>query len=353
MTRRLLIVPGLIIVFLVVAYALGPRHAVKIDDSALQLPATTAELEEYLHASEARAGDVLANTEKTVLFAHEDRRRTPLALIYLHGFSATRQEVAPLCEQLAKELGANLFMTRLSGHGQTPKAMGDVNAGDWLRDTLEAYEIGRLLGDRVIIIGASTGGTLALWLAERAPQETLAALLLISPNLGPRDPRAEWLAGPWGRQLAELLLGNEYRWTPSNELHARYWNSRYPTRALVPMMALVKEVRASDLESIAVPTLVVYSPADRVVDPQKIAQGYQRLGRRTAANSENKLLPFADSQDPSSHVLAGDILAPRDTARVRTELLNFLVASGVTSSGVATSGVATTRAATKASAAMQ
>ena len=325
MIRRLL--PVLAITsLLLLGYLLGPRHELVEPAPLGAIPNSPLALEEYLAASERGAADIVPGAEKALLWAHDDRRRTPLAIVYLHGFSATRQEMAPLTEQLAAELGANLFLTRLSGHGQNPSAMGRVSATDWLRDTLEAYEIGLAIGERVIVVGASTGGTLALWLAERVPRESLAALLLISPNLGPRDSRAMWLAGPWGRQLAELMLGEEYRWTPSNDLHARYWNWRYPTRALVPMMALVRTVRDSDLEGINVPTLMLYSPADRVVDPAQIETAFARVGERAAPLAYKRLLTIEDSQDPSSHVLAGDILAPRDTARVRQHLLEFLAA---------------------------
>ena len=64
---------------------------------------------------------------------HADRRQTELALVYLHGFSASRQETAPLSEDLARQLGANLFVTRLSGHGRSPQAMGEPSVRDWLQ----------------------------------------------------------------------------------------------------------------------------------------------------------------------------------------------------------------------------
>ncbi|MDD4273595.1 MAG: hypothetical protein PHG14_07705 [Desulfobacter postgatei] len=38
--------------------------------------------------------------------------------VYIHGFSATRKETAPLSDLVAKTLNANLFYTRLSGHGR-------------------------------------------------------------------------------------------------------------------------------------------------------------------------------------------------------------------------------------------
>jgi ferritin-like protein len=71
---------------------------------------------------------------------------------------------------------------------------------------------------------------------------------------------------------------------------------------------------------------MLYSPADRVVDPAQIETAFARVGERAAPLAYKRLLTIEDSQDPSSHVLAGDILAPRDTARVRQHLLEFLAA---------------------------
>jgi pimeloyl-ACP methyl ester carboxylesterase len=187
-----------------------------------------------------------------------------------------------------------------------------------LRDAREALAIGRLIGERVIVVGTSTGGTLALWLAQREDASAIVAQVLISPNLGPRSRSGELLAGPWGAQLLERLVGDEYRWTPHNAEQAKYWTWKYPSQALLPMMAIVREVRDSPLESIRQPTLIIYSPNDRVVSPDKILDAHQRLGAPI-----KPLIAVETSGDPSNHVLAGRVLAPNDTARVRDWILAF------------------------------
>lgn len=310
------------LVLLTVVFFAGPAHQVSAQLAPPVLPAAAAgpvALETWLAASEARHADLVPGAEKTIIWAHADRRRTPLSVIYLHGYTATRQEVAPLSDLFARELGANLFYTRLTGHGRSPAALGTADADDWLRDAAEALAIGRRLGERVLVVGTSTGGTLALWLAQRPGSESIAAQLLISPNLGPRDGKADLLAGPWGEQLQRALIGEEYRWQPANPRQAKYWTWRYPARALVPMMALVKEVRRSPLEAIEVPTLVVYSPLDQVVSPARIEEAYARLKMPA-----RQLYPVAQSEDRAHHVLAGDILAPAGTAPLLATMLSFV-----------------------------
>lgn len=320
--RLLLLAVVALVALPVLAYVAGPVYRVDARITAPSLPAAggdAAALEPWLAAAESRFPDIVPGAEKTIVWAHADRRRTPLAVVYLHGYTATRQEVAPLCDRLAAALGANLFYTRLTGHGRAPAALGEASAEDWLRDAAEALAIGRALGERVVVVGTSTGGTLALWLAQRPEAADIAAQILVSPNLGPRDERSTLLAGPWGYQLQRLLIGEEYRWQPANERQAKYWTWKYPARALVPMMALVRSVRDSPLEDIRVPTLVIHSPKDSVVSPARIEAAYARLGAPV-----KRLVKVEDSEDRAHHVLAGDILAPAGTAALLAPMLAFL-----------------------------
>lgn len=318
MIRRLLLGLGAVLALTALLYVVGPVHALDTRDAPIDVPSESEALERYLEESEQRYGDVVDGTEKRIRWAHSDRRRTPLSIIYLHGYTATRQEVDPLCDELGEALGANVFYTRLTGHGRNPLAMGEVRGSDWLRDAREALEIGRLIGERVIVVGTSTGGTLALWLAQREDASAIVAQVLISPNLGPRLKSGELLAGPWGAQLLQRFVGDEYRWTPLNAEQAKYWTWKYPSQALLPMMAIVREVRDSPLESIRQPTLIIYSPNDRVVSPDKILDAHERLGATI-----KPLIAAETSGDPSNHVLAGRVLAPNDTAQVRDWILAF------------------------------
>lgn len=318
--RRTLIGVIGIIASVLAVYVAGPRSELDLERerAAPVIPQIDA-LDVWLARNEATHPTLVAGAEKRIVWARKPGERTPLAVIYLHGYTATRQEVAPLCEQLAASLGANLYHTRLHGHGLDPAALGVATAEDWLRDAAEALAIGRTLGERVVVVGTSTGGTLALWLAQQESAESIAAMLLISPNLGPRNRQGELLAGPWGAQLLSGLVGDTYEWQPANDAQRRYWTWRYPARALLPMMALVREVRDSPLESIRIPTYVLYSRDDGVVHPDEIERAFSRFG-----SPIKTLEPFPDAQDRSRHVLAGDILAPQDTSRVLERMQRFL-----------------------------
>lgn len=318
MTVRLRYMVSVLGLVLATAALLGPRARM---DPFPGFPRIRGDVEAYLWASEAAVPDLRPGDGKRIVWADSlMRSRTALALVYLHGFTADPHEVEPLSTELGRALGANVYFARLAGHGRAPDAMGDVEVEDWLTDVAEAMAIGRRIGERVVLIGTSTGGTLAAWAAARPDfQDDLAAIVLLSPNFHPRDRRSRMLLWPWGGVLAKLVEGRERCFETHGPAHARHWTECHPTRALLPMMALVEEVRTSDLSRVQVPTMVVYVPGDEVVDTEEARRAYDRIG-----SPRKRLLPVPGVEDPDAHVPAGDILSPGTTAFVREEILGFL-----------------------------
>jgi alpha-beta hydrolase superfamily lysophospholipase len=239
--------------------------------------------------------------------------------VYLHGYSATRLETAPLAERVAQQLGANLFQTRLTGHGRTAQAMGQATVQDWLADAVEAVHIGRQLGDKVLVIGVSTGATLATWLATHPQGQGVNAYAFVSPNYGPKDKRSELINGPWGQQLALALEGDMRGETSPDPREEAAWTGRHATRALFPMMALVKRVRESDLGTFNTPVLMMYSGRDQTVDPQETQRVFARIGSPLKVLEE-----VTYSEAPGQHVLAGDIRAPKATQPMADRLLEWV-----------------------------
>ncbi|HSM59944.1 MAG TPA: alpha/beta fold hydrolase [Longimicrobiales bacterium] len=298
-------------------FLLGPRAKVEEVGDATALP---ADLEAYLAASESMVPGLREGDGKAIVWRESPATATPVSLVYVHGFSADRHELDPVPERLAEALGANLFFTRLTGHGRDGAAMAEASAGDWLGDVGEAVEVGARIGERVVLLGTSTGGTLAAWAAlQDRLADRLAAVVLVSPNLGLADPDARLLLWPWGGLIARALLGTRRCFEPVSADQERHWTTCYPPRALVPMAALVERVRTLDPSSSRVPALVLYSPEDGVVDPEETERFFERYG-----GSPKRLVPIRGSGDPASHVLAGDILSPQTTEVVVEATVDFL-----------------------------
>lgn len=300
--RNSLAIAGSLLAVLILA---GRRKPV---DTTISPKTFVENVEQKLAVSEARYNDIIPGAEKQIVWADSSREKTEYAIVYLHGFSATRQETAPLSDNLAEKWGANLFYTRLSGHGRSGEAMGGAVVNDWLNDADEALEIGRQIGEKVIIIGTSTGGTLATWLAARQETEDIAGVVLISPNYWVKAAGAGAMLWPWGKQLLHLIQGPSYEWEAFNEEHAKYWTNKYPSVALVEMMKLLDYVNDLDYSRINVPALFIYSPNDQVVDPDEIESAFARFG------SESKHIEaIPEVEDRNNHVLAGEILSPGST----------------------------------------
>lgn len=304
---------------LVVVALLGPRARVGTEVSPVDVP---ADVDSFLSASEAAVPGLREGDAKRIVWASpEAPAATPLAVVYLHGFSADPHELDPVPQRLADSLGANLFVTRLAGHGlETGDGLGDVTAEDWLHDAEEALAVGERLGGKIILVGTSTGGTLAVWAAARARRrDMIAAVVLVSPNFGLRDRSADVLLWPWGGLLARVAVGPERCWAPLNAEQRRHWTTCYPTRALLPLMALVDMVKGLDPTRVTAPVLVLVSAHDQVVDPGETRLIVPRFGAVV-----KELVEITGDEEPSHHVLAGDILSPATTDAVTGLMLDFV-----------------------------
>jgi alpha-beta hydrolase superfamily lysophospholipase len=319
MRRILLVLAASVLALAVAALATAPRQL--HNTAATVTPGN--DLESWLEQREAtvhRRTPIVADTEKRIRWANPgDRRITDFAVVYIHGFSATRQEIAPLPEIVAARLGANLFETRLAGHGLQTLALAGVSAEDWLADAAEALAIGGVLGRRIVIIATSTGATLALAMSGREEMKKVTAIVMISPNFSLRDPNAARLTWPGGPQLARLTLGETRSWTPQNDAQARGWSTSYPVAALIEMMRLVQFTNGLLPLDLNADLLTLYSPEDAVVDPVATVEALRRIDA-----PRNELIEIRESADPSRHVLVGDILSPQSTRPAADLIVSFL-----------------------------
>lgn len=298
---------------------LAPKELVDTDvrfDPAL----FGGDVDAYFAASEAREAGVTPGTEKRVLWAGEKGERTPIAVVYLPGFSATSEEIRPVPDRLAAALGANLVFTRWSGHGQAGDAMAGPVARDWLLDTAEALAAAREVGDRVIVLATSTGATWVTLLATDADaMARVAGIAMVSPNFGIRNRASRLLSWPFARFWVPLVAGRALSFAPVNDDHARYWTTAYPTVATLPMAAGVRAAQRMDHGAITIPALMVLDEGDQVVSPrdsQRIAEdwgGPMRVAQVTAGPGD----------DPYHHVIAGDILSPGMTGPVSDLLIDW------------------------------
>jgi pimeloyl-ACP methyl ester carboxylesterase len=311
MARVVFLTVAVVLVALILLFLAGPRVAtdttVTFDESGIGNDPVA-----WLAAGEADVPNLRAGLAKEIVWADPaTKARTPLAIVYVHGFSASKGELRPVPDRVADELGANIFYTRLAGHGQDGAAMAEASVNDWINDYAEAIAIGRAIGDRIVVISTSTGGALATWGATQPDlSRDVAGFVFVSPNYGVQAAGAWLLTMPWGRQIAEMVIGPERGFEPINELHARFWTTRYPTAATLPMAALTNLARQAQVERVTAPALFIYSDADAVVRPELTREIAARWGQ------PHETMIVEGSDDPSNHVIAGDAISPSTTSLV-------------------------------------
>ncbi|MBE7179235.1 MAG: alpha/beta hydrolase [Mucilaginibacter polytrichastri] len=252
------------ILLLIIVYFLGPKPKTPQFDTALPaIPEQPSALGDYVRQKEHRH-KIKPGNEAEIVWADSAHSLTPYAFAYLHGFSASKIEGDPVHRQLAKAFGANLYLARLAEQGiDTVDAMKNFTPENQWASAREAYAIGKKLGKKVVVIGCSTGGTLALKLAATYPD--IAGLILISPNIAINNPSAFLLNDPWGKQIAEKVFGGDNRVVDGKSPdYQKYWYTRYHVNAVVQLEELVEStMTAETFRAVKQPVLTVFYYKDQ------------------------------------------------------------------------------------------
>lgn len=273
------------ITILVIVYYLGPRPAVPRYDLLLpKVPTETGAVEHYIAQKESRH-HLKPDNEARIIWNDSIPRKTAYSVVYLHGFSASQKEGDPVHRDFARRYGCNLYLSRLDGHGiDTSEPLLNMTASGLWQDAKEALSIGKALGDKVIIIGTSTGGTLALQLAASYPNDVYAVINL-SPNIAINDDLVFLVNNPWGLQISRLVKHGKYNESlPVSPARSQYWYDRYRLEAVVELENLLETtMQQSTFRKIKQPVLDLYyfkdqAHQDPTVKVSAILEMHRQLG---------------------------------------------------------------------------
>lgn len=317
------IVPAALLL-LIIVFVLGPTpHTPTFDSTLPILPKDLIELEKWVTAHESRP-DLKKDNEAKIYWANDSNpSKTEYVLLYLHGFTASKQEGLPVFLDFAERYGMNTYAARLATQGiDTPDAMINYTPEKLWESTKEAFAIARNLGNKVIIMSTSTGGTLALMLAANY-SENVHSLINLSPNIRPKDPKAFLLNKPWGLQISRVILGSDFRTLERKDtIYEKYWYLSYRIEALVYLEELVE--RTMTLETFAAvscPVLNLYyyrdeEHQDPVVDVERILWMHENLA---TPKQQKRAIAIAGAE---THVIGCGIYA-QALDEVRTAAYDF------------------------------
>lgn len=281
----------------------------KIKPIAFNVP-----VDEFVKLKEAQFSDIKPNNQSHINWITNNQSKTSYSLVYLHGFSASPKEISPVMETVASNLNMNIYFPRLRSHGVTTDLMENLTAEQLFQGAEEAYHIGKALGEKVILVGTSTGASLALWLTARYPD--VAGLVLISPNFGIYNWKGILAAGPLGSCLVRLVASKPYHsWIPKYPEQQNYWTTHYSINALRAMTDVVRVVEHIPIKKMKVPCLTLWTAQDQVVNIQKSISILKKMGSSTKV--------FEEFQTPN-HVLAGAITSPEHVPRAVEVISKFI-----------------------------
>lgn len=313
------------VLLLIAAFAFGPRpqyKAIKAEKANIATP--LANIESFVAQQESLIPNIKPNNESRFHWV-DSVRKTPYAIVYLHGFSASPMEGDPMHREIATRYGCNLYVPRLFSHGLTePDALEGYTPQKMISSAEEALAIGHKIGDKVILMSCSTGGTLSIYLSSKHP-EMVAAQLLYSPNIAIAAPTASMATGPWGRELVTSMIGERREITEmeKDDPSSQYWSRSYSVEALIALQSLLdqsmtEEIWAGNTQPYL---LACYYKDEENQDPVVSVEAMREYHQLSSTPTDKKR--FVELADVSDHVFLSD-LKNEDLTSVRNASFSFM-----------------------------
>jgi len=192
--------------------------------------------------------------------------RGSVCVVVVHGVTATPNGTRPLGLRLAAE-GYSVEVPLLPGHGTSARDLARTRYRDWFRTVEHAAATLARGCERVVVVGHSMGGSIALDLAAHSSLDlagvvTINSLVLDRPELLARAaPLLQYVVPFVPRDAAGMPTDDLAK--PGVDEHAYAWVS---ARAAQSYIAELPRIRVG-LGRVRCPVLIVTSPEDHTVDP--------------------------------------------------------------------------------------
>jgi esterase/lipase len=299
-------------VLLVIGYFLGPAPSKPLWSTSMPVvPQDPAALEQYVAINESKH-KIKPDNEARIIWFDSTKKKTEYSVVYLHGFSASQEEGDPVHIDFAKKFGCNLYLSRLADHGiDTTEQLLNFTTDRFWESSKEALAIGKAIGEKVIVMSTSTGGTTALALAGDFPDDVYA-LINLSPNIAINDPNAWLLNNHWGLQIARKVIGSNYIDVHFDSVRQKYWNGKYRVEAAVQLQEMIEsKMNEATFRKVLCPSLTLYyykneKEQDPTVKVSAMLEMNKQLGtpdpfKRTVA------IPEAGAHVIGSHIVSKDL----------------------------------------------
>ena len=294
-----------------------------ISVSVPDLPDNLIELDQLITDSERAVGNIKRDNEARIVWFDDKPVKTSFSIVYLHGFTASQGEGYPIHRDIARRYGCNLYLSRLYGHGIDKDAFRDMTMDKLIDSALFAYSVGRKIGENVILMGTSTGASLAILIASLYRE--VKGIIAYSPLIDFHEIKARLIRSPYFRFLLTQLIRFKYihksnNITPEEE---QYWYTDYHINGLIALNKFIQTyMQTKTYQKVTQPFFLGYYYRDKkeqdpTVSVKKMMSMYQQLG--TSADRK-KMINFRNA---NAHVI-GSQYTSGSYYEVRSETINFI-----------------------------
>lgn len=221
-----------------------------------------------------------------------------VAVLCLHGFTATTVEVRKMAEFLSQQ-GYTVKAPLLPGHGTSPVEMNKTGWRDWYGVAENSLKELQKNYSRIFVLGESMGGLLTLHLAAKYPH--LCGVLLFAPAV--RISRL-WLA-----KILWPFVPVMQKKPADNQLPQQSYDA-FPLKAAASLFDLQRIVR-SELPDISTPIMIFQGRHDDTIDAMGAVYAHKQIGsvdKELVILNESCHLILLDKQMPQVQEMTNEFI---------------------------------------------
>lgn len=199
-------------------------------------------------------------------------------VVLSHGYISSPKEVEPLADFFFKN-GFNVYAIRLAGHGTHCDDLKDRTYDEWYDSFDKAYSAISIISKEVYLCGFSTGGLLSLLLASKKDYK-IKAQICINSAISLQDIRVKYLVptlSAFSNLLSIFDMGYDFVESESENPDINY--SKHYLTSVNELGKLIEETN-KHLALVKVPTLIIHSSNDPVVDPESAEIIYNSISSK-------------------------------------------------------------------------
>ena len=200
-----------------------------------------------------------------------------IGVLLSHGYMAAPREVENLARYLGS-IGYWVYVTRLKGHGTSPDDLAVRSYQDWVMSLDRGYAVISSICQRVVVGGFSTGAGLALDLAARVKEA--AGVFAVAAPMRLKDFSSKFAPAvdTWNRIMDKAYgMGPKMEFVENKPENPHINYLRNPISGVREIERLMDDLEPK-LPDLMVPSLIIQSRRDPVVDPKGSRKIFELLG---------------------------------------------------------------------------